>query len=218
MKIIWILIGDIWITLAVQAASASSEGEFDVSFFIPFNINQTIDFQGGASAILEDDPGIGFGIGYHVSANLVTRFDVSWNSISYSAMRVIDDGANTKDRFSGKLDAFNMSLGGDYYFGKGNLKPFLGANVGWSYLDSNVPTGNLDAVCGWDPWFGYICFTDVDTYTSNKFSYGLSAGVKFNVASDKWLRVAYTETWRDFDNSIGSPSIGTVRLEFGATF
>lgn len=203
---------------ASNPAFAGDPGNFEYSLYVPFTQEQTIDFEGGAEVRLENDPGIGFSMGYNMSEKLTYRVDASWNTIGYSATRIADDGADTVERYSGDLSSFAMSVGADYYLTNGPISPFINGNLGWSYADSNVADSNFSTACWYDPWWGYTCVNNGSSYDSSKFYYGVGAGVRFEISRNNFVRLGYFESFRDFNRASGTPSIGTFRLEFGASY
>jgi opacity protein-like surface antigen len=209
----------ILILFAFSAASwADRNGDFEFTIQIPYLLGEEVDFEGGAAADIADDPGFGFGIGYHVSEQLAWRMNISWNTTNYDVTRVLDDGLGTEVNLSGTLDTFTLGFGGDYYLTQGKVAPFINANLGWTLVDSNIPAGPPQTVCWWDPWFGYLCSTSQATHNENVFNYGLGAGVRFDMGRNNFIRVGYFQRWLDFDEASDSPTVDTALFEFGFSY
>ena len=172
-----------------SASYADRRDNFEFTLIVPFVMSEEVEFDGGASIDINDDPGFGFGMGYHYTDNFALRGDVTWNSVSYDATRVLDDGNGTEERYSGKLDIFALSFGGDYYFTTGTLSPFVNGNVGWTNIDTNITDGGGDTVCWWDPWWGYVCDTILTTYQEDYWHYGVGAGLRLDLNRSTFLRL-----------------------------
>ena len=117
----------------------------------------------GTSVKINDDLGWGFGFGYHLNKMFMVGVDLTWLSANYDARRSRLTSTATRLRTirstSGNADAANMQFVGQYNILGGRVTPFLRASLGWSWIDSNIPSGPSQGVCWWDPWYGYICDT-----------------------------------------------------------
>lgn len=198
-------------------ANAVREGEIDVTLFSPYQTSESVDFDGGASADLDSSAGFGFGVAYNYTNNLAVKAEFSWNSFGYEAHAVLEDDYVTVD-FRGEMDNLTLLFGGDYYLTRGQLSPFINANFGWSWLDSNIPKGRPSTGCWWDPWWGYVCSSYQNTHSENSMFYGLGLGARFDISRKSFVKVGYYETWMDWDNIDGSASLSTFKFEFGWSF
>ena len=72
-----------------------------------------------------------------------------------------------------------MSGNAIWHLMDGPLTPYVGAGLGWTWIDTNVPTGPPVTGCWWDPWWGYVCYTDYPTKTTDAFSYQAILGVRY---------------------------------------
>jgi len=70
--------------------------------------------------------------------------------------------------------------------------------------------------CWWDPWWGYVCFQDWDTYSETEFTYNLGVGVRWDINSNLFSRAAYS---REFISVKGSDlNFDMATLEIGWMF
>jgi len=205
-------------SLSMQAFADRNAGDVNFNAFIPYVFKQDFKFQGGATASTSDDWGFGLGMGVNYTDNISFNADVSWNRISYGASRVLDDGNNTVESIRSKLDTWSIRLGGDYYFTNGPVSPFVNGNIGWSFLDTNIPDGPGGTVCWWDPWWGYICQGYRTTFTENTFTYGWGAGVRMELGRTNFIKLGYYDLKIDYDRSTGSSTSDQIRLEYGWSF
>ncbi len=204
------------VLLALSSISlAARTGDVEYSFVIPATESTVIDFDGGAQANIDGDVGFGFGFGVYYSEQFVAKMEFNWNSSSYSGTRILDDGNRTSETISGAFNSFNWLVGGDYYLTRSKVAPFVSANIGYSYLDSNIPSGAPSSACWWDPWLGYICNTFVPTYTKDTWFYGAGLGVRFEINERTFFKIGYYEEVMDIDRATNDPSVGMFKIEFG---
>ena len=71
-------------------------------------------------------------------------------------------------------------------------------------------------VCWWDPWWGYICFSEWDTYGISKFSYNLGLGLRWNINNAFFTKAAYSREFLSLKN--GTLNFDMAILEFGLMF
>jgi opacity protein-like surface antigen len=221
MKLLTRLLGLAGIPILMMALPSQSfadrAGKMDAGFLITYVYGQDIDFEGGARAELNSDPGFGFGFAYNYNNKLAARFDTTFNSISYDASRVNAAGERIQ-AFGSELETFSLRFGGDYNFLEGKTTPFVNASIGWSFADTNVPDGPPDTVCWWDPWFGYYCSGYQSTHTEDTFTYGVGAGVRFDVFQSSYVKLGYYIDFMDFDKASGSADFDALRFEIGASY
>jgi len=131
---------------------------------------------------------------------------------------VLDNAGQDEIGISGVMDTFNMAFNLDYYLTTGKVAPFITGGLGWGNVDSNIASGPPNTFCWWDPWWGYICGSDVPTYNEDSWFYSVGAGLRIDVGRNTFLRGSYLERWVDIDSADGSPSFATFLFEFGFTY
>lgn len=159
--------------------SANRAGKWEVFFAPMWMDDMKIDGDHGSSADINGRSSMGFGFGYNATDHIEVGMIFNASSGSYSATAVQDDG--TKRSYNGTMYSSSLALGGAYNFLEGPLTPYIGANIGSTFIDSNIPTGNTIGGCWWDPWWGYVCGGYPETYTSTNFTYGADLGLRFDV-------------------------------------
>jgi len=209
-----ILIGVLLLTLSGQSL-ARKVGDVEYTFILPYLESETLKFDGGSEAAIESDIGFGFGVSVFHSKQLAGRMDFTWNSSSYTGTRILDDANLTTERFGGRFDSFNMLFGGDYYLTPNDLAPFISGNFGYSYIDSNIPSGVPQTACWWDPWFGYVCDYVQPTFARDTWFYGVGAGLRLDLTDRNFIKLGYYEQYLDLDRLDGSPALGIFKLEIG---
>jgi len=186
----------------------------DTLKFSENNKNARVDF--------ENDMGWKIGFGYIFDKNFELSGDFGW---SYPGYRVTADLDANKDGvvdgsvdYRGKSDIFDGHLNGTYNFIKGPVTPFVTGGLGYTYIDSRIPSGRSVTGCYYDPWYGYICDTYQPTYSDTFFSYKAGVGVRWDVNDSFYLKGTYNRTWIDFDRTTNSPSVQSGALDIGFMF
>jgi opacity protein-like surface antigen len=208
-----------WVS-RVAAAESERAGKWQGS--IPITFTQGADYSSeGTSVNINDDLGWGFGFGYNLNERFMVGADFTWLSANYDASVATDNNSDfipdaTVD-IGGTLDAANFQLVGQYNILKGRITPFLRASFGWTWIDSNIPSGPATGTCWWDPWYGYICNTWQPTFEDTSFAYGAGAGLRAELGERFFVEGSYNVLWVDFDRA-GTQSFDGIRLNAGWSF
>ena len=177
--------------------------------------SETIDFGGGSKAEIDGDMGWIFGFGYNFNEKLALDMELGWNSVSYTGTRV--QPPSTTEQFSGWLDTTSTRFNLTYNFMAKTFTPFVSANIGWVWVDTNIPVGPPAGGCWWDPWLGY-CVPYQPTYAKTEFAYGAALGVRFDLKDNLFLRGIIGEQWADVSKADSTPSFTQYRFDFGMLF
>ena len=94
-----------------------------------------------------------------------------------------------------------------------NFTPFVTAGLGWTYIDTNIPSGPPETWC----WYWYGCSTFVPTETSTEFSYNAGLGLRLDVGKGVF-RFLVNSQWVDYGGSYGGDSVIQYRLDIGTKF
>jgi len=196
------------------------KGKYEITLQPRYVASKEIGAEGGSK--LELDPALGFGLGfgYNFTNNFALHLDGSWTRSDYQAKITTADSGGISTgttTVGGVLDTATVALNLSYYFLNGPLTPFLMGGIGWTWVDSNIPSGPPEGVCWWDPWYGYICTAYQDTYTKDYFSYNLGLGVRWDVASGFFLRGSVGWQWVDLGRA-GTTDFMGGRLDLGYMF
>ena len=205
MKMFLGSVAGIWlaavVTVSAQVSSESFTRAKSWDFYIgpQYLAGKTLDFDGGAQADIDDAASLVFGVGYHFNERFALDFMFSSASPNYVGTARNDAGET--QRFVEDMYVSSFNLAGTYHFFTGRFTPYVSALVGFTYIDSGIETGEILEGCWWDPWYGYECYPYARTYTSNKFSYGGLAGVRYDFENQMFLKAAVGVTAIDLDTS-----------------
>jgi len=199
----------------VEAQDREGRWEFTLGTF--YQLGTTVDGQEGTGLDTDNDFGFALGGGFNFTDKLATTFGLQWAGVGYGATAMDEDGLPVN--ISGKYDSFNLSGNLVYYLLDGPLSPYVGAGIGWTWIDTNVPNGPPFTWCWWDPWWGYVCSTSYPTETLDAFSYQATLGLRYEFDNDRtFMRLGYTSQWMDFDASSGTPRFDVIVLDIGWMF
>ena len=206
--------------LAAAPAHAQStrggKGEFYLSPV--FTDGKSYTFDGGSTA--RTDTGFGFTLGYAFNFDQKRQLGIefAWSDQDYNANVVGGTGnLGNSGTIRGTLETWTVRFNGTYHFMEGNFTPFITGGLGWTYIDTNIPTGLPENLCWYYPWYGSYCATYVPTATSTKFSYNAGLGLRMELGKG-FVRAMVNEQWMDFGGNYGSDSVTQYRIDFGVKF
>lgn len=167
----------------------------------------------GSSLEIDSGLGWGFGIGWNWTENWNLSYRFSLNKPDYTATIVPEDPAEETQTLNYEMSKYSHQFNVTYHFMDGPITPYVQAGIGWTKLDSNVPSQPPTTGCWWDPWWGYICTTTWETFKTSKFTYNVGAGLRWDVNGMVFLRGAWNRQFISLDN--GDLDFDTVTLEAG---
>jgi opacity protein-like surface antigen len=196
----------------------SREGRYEITLQPRYLASKTVDFGGGTSIDIDSDLGFGMGFGYNITNKFAMHADWSWASSNYQAKIGTSTGGTLgTTSASGTLDSSTFALNLSYYFLDGPLTPFVLGGIGWTWVDSNIPSGPPQGTCWYDPWYGYICNSYQNTYAKDYFSYSLGLGGRWDVSPGFFLRGSVVWQWMDVGTA-GTTAFPGGRLDIGFIF
>jgi opacity protein-like surface antigen len=206
----------IMITGVAVADAQDRDDRWEFGLGLLFQGGADIEPENGSTVDTDDDFGFQLDAGYNFTDNVAVKFGFQWTGVGYQADGVDEDG----DPFgiSGSYD--QLALFGDltYYFGSSALAPYVSAGIGWTWIDTNIPSGPPVTGCWWDPWWGYVCYTTYPTETTNAFSYQASLGLRYEFNYNTYLDFGYTSQWVALGTTNGTPRFDVLSLEIGWMF
>jgi opacity protein-like surface antigen len=200
-----------------QSQAGSRDGRWEGSVILAYQTGIDESYEGGSE--LSVDSGMGWGLS--VAWNWTDKWNLSYRYLStspkYEALVVPEEGSPEAPRtiehdMSKSTHQFNVT----YNFSRRAFTPFVVAGVGWTKLDSNVPSAPPGVGCWWDPWWGYICVADWKTYDTSQFTYNLGAGMRWDINNMLFTKASYVREFLSAEN--GSINLDTAVLELGLMF
>jgi hypothetical protein len=177
-------------------------------------------FEGGASA--RNDGGAGIGI--TVSRNLNSYFSIgiegSLSEFNYRANVAPGAGnAGTAFQTDGDMETGALRLHGTWNLLARPVTPFLTANAGVMYLDTDLGANPPANACWIYPWYGEVCGDKAPSNSLARFTYGLATGLLYELPRQQgYIRATLGAEWIAFKEALSPVGYVTVRADFGLRF
>ena len=199
-----------------RSPAGSRDGRFESSALV--NLQQGTDkvFDGGASLDVGNKVGWGFSLGWNWTQNLNLSYRLLFTEPDYTATIRPEDAPDQPQTAEHTMSKYSHQFNLTYHFRDGGFSPLVYGGIGIASVDSNIPTGALEGGCWWSPWWGYICATDWETYTSTELTYILGLGFRWDINNALFTRATYGMEFVNLDN--GYIQFGTAVLEMGLMF
>ncbi|MET0516747.1 MAG: outer membrane beta-barrel protein [Nitrospiraceae bacterium] len=203
---------------SAQGAESYRKGRWEFILSPQYTLSKNLGFEGGTTAKIEDTFGFAFQFGYNLNDhwNLAGLF--SWSQPDYQALIQPAAGNPLPARSSnGELQVNTFAFAVTYNILKNPLTPYVDANIGGTYVNTDIAAGPPVVGCYWDPWFGQICSGFVPTKSDTFFSFGIGGGLRWDVNRHFFLRGGVRQQWIDLSYT-GLPSFTTFKLDIGFKF
>jgi opacity protein-like surface antigen len=199
-----------------RSQAGSRDGRWEGSVILAFQTGLDEAYEGGSA--LEVDSTAGWGVSF--AWNWTDQWNLSYRLLStspkYTALVVPEDTNIVPQLVEHKMTKYSHQFNATYNFSRKAFTPFVAAGIGWTMMDSNVPSSPPSVGCWWDPWWGYICVSDWRTYSVSKFSYNLGAGLRWDINNAIYTKASYTREFLDAQN--GSIDFDMAIFELGLMF
>jgi opacity protein-like surface antigen len=189
------------------------DGTWEAALLIGSQSGLDVTGANGSALDIDSELGWGFALGWNWNSRWNFNYRFVMAKPDYTATIVPEDTALPPQTLSYTADRYSNQLNAAFNFFEGPLTPYLQAGVGYAKLDSNLPSGAPSVGCWWDPWWGYICFSDWSTYDASGFSYNLGLGMRWDVNPALFLRGAWNREFFSGDNA--DFDFDTLTLEVG---
>lgn len=192
------------------------EGRWEGGVVLNYQNSLDETFRHGSALDVDSSVGWGFSVGYNISSNWNVSYQFMSNRPDYAAVIVPDEIGETPEAIDHIMSLYSNQFNLTYNFMQGPVTPYVKAGLGWTVLDSNVSDGPPRTGCWWDPWWGYICYTDWKTFNTTEFTYNLGVGVRWDVNDAIYTKADYSREFLDLKG--GSLDFDTFSFEIGVMF
>lgn len=207
------------VALALALPAVAGAQTFDRAERWDFTV--TPYYQGSTTLEADDDSkldtsgelGFALGFGYNLNNHLNLNFTAQWASVDYDSVIYSIDNPGSYAEIEGEYAQWSTFVGADYNFMAGPITPYATGGLGYSWFDTNVPSGLPSTGCWWDPWYGYVCTTTYPTHVVDGFSYKAGLGVRFDVNPRFFVKAGYEMQWHDLDR--GTADFGVWKVDLG---
>jgi opacity protein-like surface antigen len=218
MKIVVLIVAGLLLSTPAHAQSRRA-GTSEIYIGPLFTAGKNYSFEGGSTAKVDDAVGFNFGYAFNVDQHWQAGFEIAWQEADYRATVQPGPGnPNAASNVNGTLESRVLRFNGTYNFLASDFTPFVTAGLGWSYIDTNIPSGLPELVCWYYPWYGQYCATYVPTESTTKFSYNVGAGLRLDFSRAGLVRFLVNSQYVDFGGSYGSSNVTQYRIDIGTKF
>ena len=204
-------------TNAVAAFNDSRVKKWEFFLAPQMTNSQVIQFNGGAEADINKRSTIAFGFGYNINHHIELDLSFASSNANYTSTIISGGDPSTTETSTNSLYTSSINFGFTYNLLKKPFTPYVSAKIGSTYIDSGIPTGNIDTGCWYYPYWGYVCGPVAQTYTSTEFNYGAALGLRYDFNRKLFIKGDVGKNYIDFDIS-NTPGFITYRLIFGFMF
>lgn len=179
--------------------------------------SKDIQYENGATINIESDSSLGFGFGYNINSHIELALEFVSGNANYTSTVIPEDPAQSPVTTNSSLYTSTINFGFTYNFLSTPFTPYATANLGSTYIDSGVFTGNVGTGCFWYPYWGYVCGPVAQTYTSTEVSYGAALGLRYDFNRKLFIKGEARKTYIDMGDS-NTPDFDALRFIFGFMF
>ncbi len=200
--------------LALLTTALSAEirraGTWQVALTPTYTTAKKLNYANGQYLALNARTGWGFGVGYNMSEHF--SLDLNFNASNGSYNANVNDKNGTAHQFNTDLYSSSINLEFTYNIIDGPLTPYLTVNMGSTFVDSGIATGNLNVGCGY-----YYCSYYNETYTAARFDAGVGLGLRYDLKNGLFFKGGAHTTYIDYSTS-STPYFIDYQLSIGTSF
>lgn len=220
MKILLILffaISNTFANINSYKEQSTREGSTEVS--MGFGMSQQSKYEGKNTGRVNLDPGLALRIdaGYHFNPHIYIGGVFSMNMVDYSADAVDDNGDDIN--YDSSLGFGSLEFLTKYTFFNTALSPYVEGSLGFSQIDSGVPSGEVVADCWWDPYHNeYVCGDRYPNKMKTVLSYSAGAGINYEMSRSFLLNAGVNCRYYVYHKTENFPFQLTYSVSFGYLF
>ena len=180
------------------------------------------EFEGGASARNDGGAGVGLSMARNLNNYFAVGLEGTYAEFDYRAS-IAPGSGNAGPGFEthGDMESVSLRVHATWNLLSGPLTPFLTGAAGVIFLDTNLRGEAPANACWVYPWYGQVCGDKVPGTTLTRFSYGLGAGLRYDLPhyyKQGFVRAYVGGEWIQFSEALSSVGYITVRADFGVRF
>ena len=213
----FILVAAALLAAAPALAQSNRAGKGEIYLGPVFTDGDSYVFDGGTTARTDTGFGISLGYAYNFNSHFQAGIDFAWSETDYRATVQSVGSATPSRSINGTIESSTIRFHGTYHFSSSEFTPFVTGGMGWTYVDTNIPSGLPESFCWYYPWYGSYCGSYVPTAATTRFSYNAGVGVRLDVGRG-FFRGLVNQQWVNFGDSYGSQAATQYRIDFGTKF
>jgi opacity protein-like surface antigen len=203
---------------AALADSRGGTNEWSLDLFIVGPKHYV--FEGGASARNDGGGGIALTLTRNLNDYFAVGLDATLSEFGYRAS-VAPGAGNAAAAFQseGSMESAGLRAHATWNLLARPLTPFLTAGAGVVFLDSNLDSDPPANACWIYPWHGEVCSGKAPKSNLARFTYGLGAGVRFDLPRDLgFIRALVGGEWIHIPEALSPVGYVQFRADFGLRF
>jgi hypothetical protein len=200
------------------AQSRADTNEWSLNLFVVGTKHYA--FEGGASARNDGGAGIGLTVARNLNNYFAIGVDASLSEFKYRAT-VAPGPGNGAASFAtdGEMETAALRAHATWNLLARPVTPFLTANAGFIILDTNLGRDAPANACWIYPWYGEVCSDKAPKNNLTRFTYGLGAGLRFDLPRDQgFIRALVGGEWIVFSEALSAVGYVQFRADFGLRF
>lgn len=210
-----------WLVLALVSCAApalAQSNEWSLNLFIIGPKDYS--FEGGATARNEGGAGFGVSVAHNLNDYLSFGVEAALSEFEYRA-GVAPGTANAGARFQteGQMETLSLRAQVTWNLLARPITPFFTANAGAIVLDTNLDATPPANACWIYPWYGEVCGDKTPETTLTRFTYGVGAGLRYNLPRDQgFIRAFVAAEWIDMREALSPVGYVVFRTDWGLRF
>lgn len=176
-------------------------GQYLHSDDIKFNV------PGGSSTFKADDTGLGgFGFAFHFNDFLAVHGDFMFGSQTFHGdVPTLNSGGFITGTVHTDNDVFLQTgrFNIDYNIINRRITPFVTAGLGYQYVETELHNVPPNGGYYWDPWYGWVYYSDHPHAWDTYFTLNAGAGVRWNITDHFFVKASAGATWVDYGGAQG---------------
>lgn len=200
------------------AQSGADNNEWSLALFIVGS--KHYEFEGGATARNHGGAGIGLSVARNLNDYFAVGVEATLSEFDYRA-GVAPAAGNTAAGFQreGNMDTAALRFHATWNLLARPITPFLTAGAGVVFLSSNFESDPPANACWIYPWHGEVCGDKAPTSNLARFTYGVGAGVRYDLPRDLgFVRAWIGGEWIRFSEALRAVGTTQFRADFGLRF
>ena len=196
------------------AQGSTREAGWDFGLDAIYQFSKDVKFEGGSRLNIQDDLGLGLTFGYRFNSQFELQFGIDWNNIDYNGTLQSASFPGVNATIEGEMETWAPQINAVWNFRDAPITPYVTGGIGWAFIDTNIPTGQVQVGCWWDPWWGQICTPYQPTKDVDAFTYQVGAGVRWDFGEYATARFSYEKVWTDLSKASSTPGFDQLKLGF----
>lgn len=189
-----------------SAQGTTREPGYEFGIDVLYQLSTDSKFDGGSKLDMDDDIGAALTFGYRFNPKVELQFGLDWAETNYKGTLQSASFPGLSADVHGDMESFAFRVNGVYNFLDRPLTPFVSGGIGYSWIDTNIPTGQVQVGCWWDPWYGQICTPYQPTKSVEAFTYQVGVGARWDLLQNFTLRFMWEHAWFDISHATSTPA------------